>query len=706
MSVKSVSIGEIHVPGSGTLQNARTFLLTAPASSAGTPALLFGIFAADAPRKVVEKLCDRVAEEARPAFFSEGDEAGFEKALTNINRVIVGFLYDHGLSMHGIRLRGALGGLSDGQLFVASRGNLKGLLLVPQCGALVPYTLFEEAAARENDPKFFSSLQAGRLPPGSRLLATTGELFQALDEAFVRDVFVRSDADGAVRALKNALRASRLPVAALTLTVPGPELADAPQARRAAAGGREQGAADVAPPQRRAPKIPPPAPTDFGELAARGLRAAVEFGVRGLLALLRLLGRALLAAGRLPFAAARALAALCRAESRAKLIADCRAAPDRCLAAGIGRLNAIPAASRIHLYLLLACAAVFLHGILFSFRHQLAVNEAKAYEAKLAEFHGLQADFEASLIYDEDRRSRDLLARMRAILDALPAETKAQRRAKDDAAASLEKAAAALRRLVLPASVTAVADLTGRTGFEDGIIARFGGKLYVFSRTSPAVLAVAAGDVLEKKLDGAASGAAAVAAARTGFLIVGADGKVRYWNPAGTETHEYPGVLLDPPSPVLFYEGRLYYATTEGFIVRRQVAASTLGAPAQALQSPIAPAPMGLAADGALYLLTGDGTVRKFMKGAEDGAFAPPAMDPPLSAASLWTAVGSDRLAFIASGGDRIVLLDKATGRLLAQLSSPELAGLVSMTVADDGRSAAVLAGGKVLDVTLEPAAK
>lgn len=706
MSVKSISIGEIHVPGSGTHQNARTFLLTAPASSAGTPALLFGIFAADAPRKVVEKLCDRVAEEARPAFFPEGDEAGFEKALTRVNRVIVGFLYDHGLSMHGIRLRGALGGLSDDRLFIASRGALKGLLLVPKRGALVPYTLFEEAAARGNDPKFFSSLQAGRLPPGSRLLATTGELFQALDEAFIRDVFVRSDAAGAVRALKNALRASRLPVAAMTLTVPGPEPADAPAARREAAGGRERGAADVATPQGRALKIPPPAPTDFGELAARALRAAVEYGVRGLLALLRLLGRTLLAAARLQFGLVRTIAALFRPESRARIIADCRAAPDRCLAAGIGRLNAVPAASRTQLFLLLACAAVFLHGIIFSFRHQLAVNEAKAYEARLAEFHGLQTDFEAGLIYDEDRRSRDLLARMRAIAEALPAETEAQRRAKDDADASLEKAAAALRRLAPPASVATIADLTGRAGFEDGIVARFGGGIYVFSRTAPAVLALAAGDAFETKLDGVTAGAAAVAAARTGFLIAGTDGKVRYWNPAGTETHEYPDVLLDPPSPILFYEGRLYHASPDGSIMRRQVAASTLGAPAQALKPPTAHAPIGIAADGALYLLDADGTVRKFLKGAEDSAFTPPAMDPPLAAASLWTAAGSDRIAFIASGGDRIVLLDKTTGRLLAQLASPELAGLVSMAADDDARSAAVLAGGKVLNVALEPAAK
>lgn len=277
-SPSSVSIGEIHVPGSGTLQNARTFLLTAPASASESPSLLFGLFAADAPRKVIEKLCDRVTEEARPAFFPTGDEAGFEKALTHANRVILGFLYDHGLSMHGIRLRGVLGGLSGDRLFVANRGDLKGLLLVPQRGALVPYTLFEEAGARGNDPKFFSSLQAGRLPPGSRLLATTGELFKALDEAFVRDVFVRSDADGAIRSLKNALRSSRLPIAAMTLTVPGPSLTAASEEPAALPARRS-------PETPRAPRVPAPPPTDFGELAARGVRAGIELGVRGLLAL-------------------------------------------------------------------------------------------------------------------------------------------------------------------------------------------------------------------------------------------------------------------------------------------------------------------------------------------------------------------------------------------------------------------------------------
>ena len=49
-----ISIGEIHIPGGAGLVSARTLTLTSPPSDDGGLELFFGMFAADAPKRVVE----------------------------------------------------------------------------------------------------------------------------------------------------------------------------------------------------------------------------------------------------------------------------------------------------------------------------------------------------------------------------------------------------------------------------------------------------------------------------------------------------------------------------------------------------------------------------------------------------------------------------------------------------------------------------
>lgn len=715
-----ISIGEIHVPGGPGLVAARCLTLTSPPQTGGDLELFFALLAAEAPKKVIEKLADRLTEEIRPVFFSAKGGSGtaeadtrFEAALKQANKTILAFLYEHGLSLPGIKLRGAAAALSGGRLLVASHGAVRGLLYVPQEKTLAPYALFDDAPEKAGEPKFFTSLQDGAFPEGGRLVIATSELFQSLDDAFVRTALGQPDFAKASRDIKTALRNARLPVSILSLSSPLPAHVfaaadDSVQSRTALAPVRSvtaplrPAAQQAKPPMPKRPAAAPIIGPDIGELIARTMRGAFFFLGRAAGALVAFLWRSVKWLALLPLRLPRAAAVLADRESRAKLMRDCLSAPDRCLSSAVARLNALPSRSRAHFLLLLAVGTVFIHGLGYSLKREIGVREAKAYEATLTEIQQAQSDLDAGMIYDSEDHSRERLARLETMVEALPEKTPMQQKVKADARKGLEDERTKLRHVTAVDKPAVFAGLDGEAG-PFSAMAWFGDKLYVFSSGSARVHVFSSEGAASSDPDiPDVSGVASAVPARTGFLLEDASGTVAYWNPDTGETVRYPE-RLGSGTPILFFQGRLYAADADGTVNRRSVAAEKLGAPADVLRG--APAsPSGIAADGAVYLLYPDGSTRKFLKGASILEYNASAIDPlPTRAAALWASQDSGKLVFADLGGDRAYVVDKTTGRLLSQLTAPDFKGLQAAAVDDKGSHVYLLAGnGKIYAVPIE----
>lgn len=698
------------------MHGARTFMLTTPASSDGAVELLFGLFAAEAPKKVVEKLCDRLSEDLRPVFFAPGSvsgdpEARYESALKQANRTIIGFLYDHHLSLPGIKLRGAVGVLSRDRLLISSRGQIRGLLFVPQGKILAAYTLLEETPDRLADPKFFFTLQSGTIRPGARLLLATSELFRALDESHVKNLYGAGDLAKANRDLKNALKNGRDPVTILTLALPqNQETAEAierPGAgdRKLKTGGHQ---ASSLKPQTSSPSELPIGP-DIGELIARGIRFVFSALGRGL----GLFPRLIAAAARGFAAAIRSTASLpgrlfrlTDADARRRALQSLASAPDRAVARGIERLNVLPSSSRLHLLLFAVVMTLFLHGLLYSARRERVIGQVKAYEAGLTEIQGLQTDLDANLIYGNDQRSRELLSRLETLVNGLPESTASQKKAKLTFRQAADSRRDRLRRIVRIASPADVTDLGDASGtFRADALAWFKDRLYAFSSLSPSVRIVPAdGSAASKTLQGL-GGVRSAVAARTGIILMLTDGTTAFWDGEGDAVQPYAGATFEPDAPLLYYQGRLYARGPGSGVTRRPVKSREFGAPSDALQSPAdLPAVSGLASDGALYLLSPAGTTRKYLKGLPVGDYQSGSIDPaPQAAAALWTSAESKWLAFIERGGDRLFLVDKKTGQLAAQLTSDQFRGLAALAVDDKGETAYLLSENRILKIPLNP---
>ncbi len=706
----SVHVGEIHVPGAARLHGARTFILTKPAVPGNSKVeLLFGVLAGETQKKIIDKLADRLVEELRPVFFNgEGDaEARYEAALKQANRAILVFLHEHGLSLPGIALRGAIGAIAGDRLLVSSRGALKGTLVVPRDKRFAAFDLFDDGGDRQPSPKFFASLQSGILRPGARLFIATNELFQTLDEAFVARLFTDPDAARASRELKNALRSSPQPVTLLTVSTPMPPEDDLPAAvpaGRTAPAKRRQASRSLAPalaPSGAGPVVV----ADPGDLASRGIRAVFSGLWSGLKLAPAAVGGLLRALAKLPLA----VAALFRADTRRELSRKIISAPDRLVSRSIDRLNAVPAHGRLPFLVLFVAANLFFHGVVLTVRHQLLIADAKAYEGRLTEFQRLQTDLEASMIYGNDERSRALFAQMKAVAAALPNRSATEARAKQSVDQTVTDAENKLRKLVVIEKPDLFASIADAGRFKGGAFAWFKGGLYLFSPSEPTVAAVGSDGTVGAplKLGGLATGIAAAAPAASGFILIGQDGKAAYWNPSGSTAVAYADVVFEPKNLILFYQARLYAVEADGSVTRRAVLSRKFGPAITSVQAADGlKNASGLASDAALYLLSPAGEIRKYLRGQPAPSFSQPKIDPPPAAdAGLWTDPQSPWLMFIERGKNRLFIIDKNNGRLGGQLTSPAFASIDAFAVDDQSNFAYLLSDGKIFKVPLPKAA-
>ncbi len=692
-----ISIGEIHVSGGSGLASARSLTLTSPLQNEAGLELFFAILAADAPKRVLEKLCGRLGEDLRAVFFQKGDpETRFEAALKQANKSILAFLYEHGLSLPGIKLRGAAAAISGGKLFVSSRGMMRGYLYVPQAEGLAPYALFEESSEKNGEPKFFTSLQAGAFPDGARLVIATSELFQILDESFVRELLGQEDFAKASREMKSALRATQKPVSILSLSslIPSrvPEAFSAHRRNAAPKDHRKMA-------RNAAPIIGP----DIGEIIARSVRVTCWHAGNGIAASARYGWLFLKAAALLPAKLPRLATTLANREHRVQFVSRCKAVPDRCITAAIGRLNELPTQSRLRFFALIGIGTMFVHGLLFSIRHEVRAQTAKAYEAQLAELQRLEADFSSSMIYDNENRSRELVSRMETVLAALPGLTELQKKNKAEAERTILHSQEKLQKIVQIENPARFTSVSGNS-LEYSSFSWFDGKLYAFSGVSGRVQVFSSEGttVADQTISLLANGVRRAAPARTGFLLQGASGELVYWNPKTAEELSYDAADTKN-EPILFYQGRLYAASLDGTVTRRTVSEKTLGTPSDVLRGAQG-MPVSLATDGSVYLLYKDGTTRKYLKGASVQDYAPTTIEPTLTeAADLWASAESDRIVFIDKGGNRAIAIDRTTGRLLAQYTAREFENLRAGAVDESGRTLSLLtAGGSIYRIPIK----
>ena len=168
---------------------------------------------------------------------------------------------------------------------------------------------------------------------------------------------------------------------------------------------------------------------------------------------------------------------------------------------------------------------------------------------------------------------------------------------------------------------------------------------------------------------------------------------------AATRTYAWQR-LVEHSSTVAIaaYGSRLYALASDGRIYRYRRSGDSFTQGSAWLRGQPAGTGSGIAVDGAVYVLTPNGVLRYSQGNPSPLSIA--GVYPPLADVRAF-AVGNRALYLLEPGQNRLVAINKQTGRVEQQFTSDDLGAATAVAVADDERTAFVVVGATVRLVDL-----
>ena len=365
------------------------------------------------------------------------------------------------------------------------------------------------------------------------------------------------------------------------------------------------------------------------------------------------------------------------------------------------QLTMIPLKTRLLLFGVVVLTLVIIVSITVIKVRGTLVAKRMAWEAEVTTVVQKKNQIEASMIYEDEEKARGLLVEVRAMIEALPAQNRSQKKERSKLAASLETLAQELQKRT-PVDPTMVFNIPSELRADRLAVA--GNTILAASTQQPVIVLTNnfGAETMQREAPGGIEGFRNVGVNEEGqTYAISTQGRVVRAERDGTLTE-----LVTPPEARvrtivdgIIYNNRLY--TLDPFeknILRFSLTDTTFGAAQMWLKNKDAmPSDArNLATDGSLYVLKQNGEVYQFNKG-ERTDFALSAIDPVFEKPILLqTHVNADSL-FIADNGSlkRIAQFDKK-GRLVRQFTSNGWNDLRAFAVDADEKRIYVLNGDRV----------
>ncbi len=723
---------------------------------------VFGIITADTKGRKGEALAAHLedaftrgaAEAVRKLPGDAPQDQLFEAAIARVNHAMNRLFGEYGLDVEPERVTSAIIAVRDHDVVAATWGKPTVLLYHPlPSGRAKVLDLVDDSQAEAPAPfktanvrRCFGSIIAGRMGKRDRLLLSSHDLRPYLGEEKLEATVVANDPAAATTVLGQLLSPMREEVAIAALVVDvaeiryvesDPSLAPAaksvpPSATSASIakllktqsetvetmtpsliGGigkkmtgmfthteserpaATEPAVHAAAPAKTAPAPQPLAPAKSGVSAtstlAKGAKAA---------------GHGLAVTGK---AAWSLLSMLVSAEKRRAAVSGIRDGADRSMNRLIDRFNSLSTLSRVLLFAALSLVMVAKGGVLAASINRAQEERVAMQERALASVQQKIDSAEASLIYRDEGRARELLTEATAAVNALPDKKPAEQQAKDALRNKIAGAYDGLRREVklgqpeIAASVTTGAETPAlaKLASADGILWSVSSKGEVFKVSVadgaaekvadvpggevPAIFFTLGKDVFTAAKDG--RGAVVTLAGKTSARTVdfqGSDSTV---------------------SDADIYNSRLYVLDAAHNRIMRHPAVDTGFGQAQGYLkdgTDLSQA-VSMAIDGSVYVLRKDGSISRIVKGLQEQFAVSPA-DPPVTAPLRLRTEKESDLFVLDSSPARILRYNKKTGVLMAQYVNDALKGATDFAIDAKGTTALVAVNNQILRFALPDA--
>jgi sugar lactone lactonase YvrE len=357
----------------------------------------------------------------------------------------------------------------------------------------------------------------------------------------------------------------------------------------------------------------------------------------------------------------------------------------RGMAAGHGTLLSV---QRKRLLIVGAVLAVFLiiGGIWFQ-QSQKAKAEQALWNAVYDQAESKKTDAESAQVYDEDR-ARSALKEATDLANGLDEKTPDRKTAKSKLLGEITGVMTKLKRLVNVDSPSELASASlGAADNALAAVAVYGGNVYAADTSASQLVEVKPDTRETKRYQLPATGGQVVGMwpGQTALYILTSDHKMFSFDPkAGTITAVSWSISKASSTAAFAVYGRRFYVldTVGNMVWRYSPISGGIGSENPYLKQNTATLAnaVGVAVDQNVYIAFNDGSVKRYLSGAED-AWQMGVVDPtPTSYSAIWTNDQSDRIVLADPSGKRLIVITKA-GRLVAQIVSPVLKGPNSVQV-------------------------
>jgi sugar lactone lactonase YvrE len=313
---------------------------------------------------------------------------------------------------------------------------------------------------------------------------------------------------------------------------------------------------------------------------------------------------------------------------------------------------------------------------------------------------------ESDLVYGNEERTRTLMAEAQQLLADLDEKTGERKAAKQGLSNELNDLALKLKReqKIVPkelasASLGAAESSLVSPAFKDG-------KAYVMDLAGSSLVEFNPLNQETKRYrlpDGTARVTSVAAGANGLYLITDAKTMLSFDPKTGAYLSTSWTTKASSTQGLVLYGRRFYVLDTLANMIWRYapVGAGVAQETAYLKQnsSSLADA-AGMAIDANVYVAWKNGTIRRYLSGAEE-SWAPVTIDPPLQNASgVWTAAETDRVVVSDPVGKRVLVFRK-DGRLVAQLIADSWTGPTAVSGDEVAKKLYVVDGNKLWQVDL-----
>ncbi len=379
------------------------------------------------------------------------------------------------------------------------------------------------------------------------------------------------------------------------------------------------------------------------------------------------------------------------------------------LAKYLKKFRSLPKASQGLFIAALILFVIFSYSIVSMAKNRVSADEQKVFNRLVIQVEDKKNEIESALIYNDEKRASELMTEAQELYNQMNIKTKGQ----ENQITTLEKSLSELNlklQHIIEVEPEVLANFsTVNSNINPATLTLVEDNLYTIDSADNSFYSVSLANGNINDLGLKANNPQIKLAINDGKDIIyyhSGNSFIKY-NTGNNKLENLEATLTNQENKIKglgIYNRRLYILTpANNQVYRYNRSGNTLSSPTNWVRDDSnLENIIDLAIDGDMYLLANNGEIKKYTAGKQKN-FSTGAIDPALdNPTKISTSTNSDSLYVLDKTNQRLIELDKSSGRLIAQYRSNSFNDLKDLIIDYKNKQAFLLNGKSVLKINLQ----